>query len=135
MALKPFWTGTGLLLLGAALGLTLTNPSQSDYEAFALAEARSYLKSQACSEELPLVGKSLEDECRRFLDSDAAEPQLRTIIANGTDRQNFFLFSLYRTELSLSEVFPMVPSGLVPSYEVRSMGVLRSLHLYKAEAL
>jgi hypothetical protein len=135
MALKPFWMGTGLLMLGAALGLALTNPSQSDYETFALEEARSYLKNQACSEELPLVGKSLEDECRRFLDSDAAQPQLRAIIANGTDRQNFFLFSLYRTELSLSEVFPMIPSGLVPSYEVRSMGVLRSLHLYKAEAL
>ncbi len=134
MASKSLLVGAGILLLGAAVGLIATNPSREDYDAFAVEQARGYLKAEVCPEELPFIGSALKQECEQFLESEAAVPQLQSIIANGTERQNFFLFSLYRTELAIDDVFPFIPSGVIPAYEVKSVGLLRSLHIYGAEA-
>ncbi|NJM58040.1 MAG: DUF4359 domain-containing protein [Synechococcales cyanobacterium RU_4_20] len=135
MAAKSFFLGTGLLLLGAATGLILTNPGPAAYEAFAVEQARGYLKTDVCPKELPFIGKSLEAECHRFVESEAAQPQIQALISRGTERQNFVLFSLYRTELSAESLFPLIPSGVIPAYEVKSVGLLRSLHIYAAETL
>lgn len=123
------------LVLAGAIALTATNPTSEDYETFAVEQAKDYLKTEVCPEKLPLIGNALEEECQTFLDSEAAQPQLRAVIASGTDRQNFVLFSLYRTELAIDTLFPFIPRGLVPAYEIKSVGLARSLHLYGADSL
>ncbi len=134
MVSKPF-LGASLLGLGAAAALGVTNPGEAQYEDFAVAQARDYLKAEVCPEPLPLVGTSLADECIQFLGSEAAQPQLQGLISNNTERQNFLLFSLYKTDLAIESLLPFIPSGLVPSYEVKAVGVLKTFYIYSAEKI
>ena len=134
MLSKP-WAITAIAFAFTVVSLTLTNPTQEEYEAFAVEQAKGYLKAEVCPEKLPLIGRALEEECQAFLDSEAAQPQLRAVIARATQRHNFVLFSLYETELAINNLFPLIPSGLLPAYEIKSVGLARSLHIYGADSL
>ena len=112
-------SGCALAVLGGALAIT--NPGQDAYEAFATHAAIDYLKVEVCAKAPTAFG--LQKLCQSELESNQAK--ITKIITDGTQRQNFVLFSLYTTDLSIS------PD--LPSYHVESVGVLGQFIIYKTQ--
>lgn len=135
MGSKGLRYGGLALYLGIGGVLFCTNPSLEQYQSFATAEAKDYLVEDACTRPLPLIGSSLRDECTDFIQSDRSTPILQGLIARSSDRRNFGLFSLYRTELDLETLMPALPRGLVPSYRLDALGLGNHFLLYSAQAL
>ncbi|WP_448561663.1 DUF4359 domain-containing protein [Trichothermofontia sp.] len=120
----------GIGLIGGGVVLAMTNPSQADYNTFAVKHLSGYLKTEVCTVKLPLIGTALQPECEKLVDTN--QPQLKVIIAANTQRKDYLFFSLYRTELSPQQILPFLPNDLLPSYEAKVIGILNTLHLYRA---
>lgn len=108
----------GLILSG--LILVITNPGQGNYEQYASEKLNSYLKEDVC----PEIAQQLRNPCRILV--DFARPKLDLAIAAQTQRQNFLLFSIYQTELS-------IPSAL-PDYHFETLGIFDRFYTYCAES-
>ena len=108
----------GLILSGSIL--VITNPGQGNYEEYASKQLNIYLKEDVC----PGITKELRNPCRILV--DFARPQLESAIANQTQRQNFLLFSVYQTDLS-------IPSAL-PDYHFETLGIFDQFYTYCAES-
>ncbi|MCS6815250.1 MAG: DUF4359 domain-containing protein [Cyanobacteria bacterium] len=121
----------GLILAGVGAIMALTNPDQSSYERYATQRLTAYLQDNVCTPQLKLLGASLQQDCRRLLMENQAD--IQQLIARGTQRQNFILFSHYTTNLSVNTIFPLVPADLVPSYRVETIGVLQNFYIFKTE--
>jgi Domain of unknown function (DUF4359) len=111
--------GCALAVLGGALAIT--NPRQDAYEEFATQAAIGYLKVEVCAKAPTAFG--LQKLCQSELESN--QSKISKIITDGTQQQNFVLFSLYTTDLSIS------PD--LPSYHVESVGVLGQFVIYKTQ--
>lgn len=133
MAANPKIYACSALLVAIAGVLFWTNPKTTTYEAFAVAEAKEFLATDACDRPLPLVGNSLKEECVQFVQSDASTPLFLEMIRQGTQRQNWGLWSLYRTRLDVKRIMPALPQGLIPVYEVKSIGILNTVIVYQVE--
>ncbi len=120
----------GACLAGSGVALAMTNPSQADYNAFAVKHLSEYLKTEVCTLKLPIIGAALQPECEKLVDTN--QPQLKEIIAANTRRKDYLFFSLYRTELSPQQILPFLPSNLLPSYEAEAIGIFNTFHLYRA---
>ncbi len=107
----------GLILTGSIL--VITNPGQGNYEEYASKQLNIYLKESVC----PEIAKQLRNPCLILV--DLARPQLNSAIANQTQRQNFLLFSIYQTDLS-------IPSAL-PDYHFETLGIFDKFYTYCAE--
>lgn len=131
MKWQPLFYGVGgtIVALGVALGLT--NPKPEAYLDFAMVEGSNYLKTEACTAKLPLVGDSFKDECIQAVDTEAVQTRIRQALVENTQRQNYVLFSLYSSDLSVGDLLPL-PSGLVPIYRVKSVGALTRFRVYEA---
>lgn len=112
----------GLVLIGAGVALAVTNPDQPAYDAYATDRLTEYLKSNACDKAPNVLGSLLQDRCEEVLDDN--QDQLRQIISQSTERQNYWVFSIYETNLSVSE--------FLPSYEFATVGVFQNFYTYKA---
>lgn len=127
----------GLLLGAAAIGvgaaMAATNPSQSAYEEYATQQLTLYLSDNVCSKAPSFLGNSLQEQCVALVNDNQA--QLKTIISSNTERQNYFLFSVYKTDLSASEFLPPFLSPSVPSYHVETVGAFQQFRIYKAEQI
>lgn len=126
-----------ILALSASMAgvLFCTNPSIEKYQAFAIAEAKDYLVDDACPRPIPFLGTSLQDECNDFLQSEQSTPIIRRMIDRSSKRQNFGLFSLYRTRLDMETIMPALPLGLVPSYQLDAIGLGNQFMIYRAQSL
>jgi hypothetical protein len=113
----------GGILVGLAAAMAVTNPGQAAYEDYAAKQLTAYLKSNACTQAPNVLGNLLQNQCAQLLDKN--QSQIRRLIANGTDRQNFLFLSIYKTDLSISQ--------LLPSYHFETVGAFQTLHTYKAE--
>lgn len=111
-------TSLGILLL-------LTNPGQKAYEKYASQTLNAYLKENACTQLPPEISSLLQSHCHSLVDT--LRPQLSQIIARQTTRQNFILFSIYQTDLS-------IPSTL-PDYQVKTLGVFQQFYIFESEEL
>lgn len=111
-------TGLGVLLL-------LTNPGQKDYEKYASQALNVYLKENACTRLPSGISALLQSHCHSLVDT--FRPQLAQMIDRQTTRQNFLLFSVYQTDLS-------IPSNL-PDYQVKTIGVFKQFYIYESEEL
>ena len=112
-------------LAGVGLCLILTNPGQKAYDKYAAQTLNIYLKENICTKLPPEINAFLQSHCRSL--ADTIRPQLAQIIASQTTRQNFLLFSIYQTELS-------IPAAL-PNYQVKTIGVLKQFYIYESEQL
>ena len=119
LSIRAVVGGCTLAVLGGALAIT--NPGQDAYQEFATQSAIDYLKVEACAKAPTAFG--LQKLCQSELESN--QSKISKIIADGTQRQNFVLFSLYTTNLSIS------PD--LPSYHVESVGVLGRFMIYKTQ--
>jgi Domain of unknown function (DUF4359) len=109
-----------LLFLGMAIGLILTNPNHATYETYATEQIAELAKEQ-CNQ-VPRGYVSLfHSPCRTAI--EIFKPELRLLVAAHTQRQNWYLVSIYRSEI----VIPGVKSNVA----MESIGVLNNFYTYK----
>jgi Domain of unknown function (DUF4359) len=123
---------SGILFCGAIAGLGFLlnsmNPSQDEYETFALKQMR-----QELCPKVPVFGK----DCPRFLIDN--EKAVKKIVRDSTRREDFGLFSRYETHLSLRSILPpeaMPLLSMLPistGYDLATVGVLGNFYIYQAK--
>ncbi|NES84533.1 MAG: DUF4359 domain-containing protein [Moorea sp. SIO2B7] len=118
----------GIASAGVSISLALTNPGQQAYENYALKKMTSYLKKHACTQ-IPKAFNFLHPQCQSSSKSliESGRPQLQKLICENTERENFFFFSIYRTDLYLP--YPL------PSYHIETVGGFQNFYIYQAEEL
>ncbi|NJK28244.1 MAG: DUF4359 domain-containing protein [Coleofasciculaceae cyanobacterium SM2_3_26] len=107
-----------IAFVGLGAAMAVTNPEQEAYETYAAEKLSEYVKDNVC-EKAPVF----QEQCKSQVDNQQSE--FRRIVAESTERQNFLLFSIYKTNFSL-------PAPL-PSYEFETVGVFQSFYSYQAE--
>ncbi len=110
-------------LAGVGVAMAASNPSQPAYEEYAEQRLTEYLKSDVCTKAPKALENFLQRSCTVVIDS--SRPQLQQIVSRGTQRQNFILFSVYRTDLSVKP--------LIPSYHFETVGAFQTFYTYAAE--
>jgi hypothetical protein len=123
--LKAIGTGGVMILLAVGGMMIVTNPGTRDYERYATVALTSYLKEKVCTKVSQELEGMLASYCKSLV--DLGNPQLQQLISQQTERQNFLLFSIYRTELSLP--------APIPSYGFETLGVWKKFYTYQAEQL
>ncbi len=117
-------TGVGILGLSLlAIAMVKSNPNEASYQRYAVKELSSYVKSNVCKKNLGILDKLINNQCDKFV--DAASPQMRDIIAASTERHDFMVFSVYSTELKVSD--------WVPSYKFQTIGAFDKFYTYSAQ--
>ena len=114
----------GLLVIVAGSGLggvmALTNPNQSGYESFAVDRIGELAKDK-CDQAPDGLGVFIQGPCRAAI--EAYKPELRPILATATSRQNWVLFSIYRSNI----LVPIVNLQV----QVESIGIFDRFFVYK----
>ena len=105
-------------------------------EVYATRRLTEYLTENFCPQTSQVLGINIREGCAEAIQQN--QEQLRQFIAKSTERQNFGLFSIYQTNLSLKELVPggiaqLLPETLLPSYEFQTVGVLMQFMTFKAE--
>jgi hypothetical protein len=124
--MKPL---TILICVGAA-GITVlgsimakTNPNQVEYEKYAIQKLTTYLKTDVCQKTPNFLEKLVKVNCEQVLQSVA--PQMKELITTTTNRQDYIIFSIYRTEIKLD--------SWIPGYKFETVGALNQFYTYNAE--
>ncbi len=121
-----------MAIAGVGVVMAITNPGQDAYEDYAVEQLSTQLNKRVCNEAPAL----LNNVCISVL----AENQdwIRTLVADGTRRQNFILASIYTTDLSANDVLDNVlPANLslsvdnLPNYHFETVGLFRTFYTYK----
>jgi Domain of unknown function (DUF4359) len=110
----------GIAVLGLGGAMAATNPKDSAYEEYATEQLTQYIDRNVCAE-----AGFLKEQCTRLLESGRVT--LQQEIVKQTETQNWFIFTIYKTELSVS----FLP--FVPSYHVETVGAFNSFHIYKVQ--
>ncbi|MEH2063732.1 MAG: DUF4359 domain-containing protein [Nostoc sp.] len=125
--MKPFTIimATGAAAGIAVLGVTMakTNPNQLEYEEYAVQRLTKYLKTDVCKQTTNIIQNLIHFNCNKLVDS--ANPQMQEIIARTTERQNYIIFSIYRTDLKIS--------SWMPSYKFETVAAFDQFYTYTAE--
>lgn len=122
-SLKPLTFISLLFLGGLATAMAIANPDSSTYEQYAVEKLTTYLKDDVCSQVPQAFETLVQNSCTSLIESN--RPRIQQIIAHSTQRQNFILFSIYRTNLSISSV--------VPLYRFQTIGIMQSFYTYAAD--
>ena len=123
-ALQIVATIGGTALVGLGVSMALTNPSQDTYEAYAVEQLTTYLKDEGCKQAPKAFGGDfLQRQCKSLVDT--GRPQIEQIISQTTQRQNFVLFSIYRTNLEIGPILPV--------YQFETVGVFENFYVYQAQ--
>lgn len=114
----------GLAIVGLGGALMVTNPSQQAFAEFAL----QHLRSEGCRQ----IPFGLASQCPRFVDDN--QVQIQQIMASNTERQDFMLFSIYRTQLSTRSLVPDLPFlPMLPTFQFKTIGVLGNFYLIDSQ--
>ncbi|BAS56540.1 MULTISPECIES: DUF4359 domain-containing protein [Leptolyngbya] len=114
----------GLAMLGGAGFMALTNPDEAAFGEFALQQ----IKAEGCQK----VPQIIREQCPQFVQDNQA--QVKKLILQSTDRQNFGLFSIYRTNLSTRSIVPNLPIFLdLPAFQLETVGMFGKFYIYQAE--
>ncbi|MBD2607187.1 DUF4359 domain-containing protein [Scytonema hofmannii FACHB-248] len=119
--IMTYVVGVGLVVLGVTMAKT--NPSQAEYEEYAVQQLTKYLKSDVCKKTPKVLENLIKLDCDKLVDSTS--PQVRELVAGTTERQDFIIFSIYRTDLKLN--------SWLPSYTFESVGAFENFYTYNAE--
>jgi Domain of unknown function (DUF4359) len=121
--LKPLTSISLVCLTGLVTVMATTNPDSSTYEDYAVEKLTTYLKNDVCNQVPQAFAALVQNSCASIIESN--RPQIRQVIARSTQRQNFILFSIYRTNLSITSV--------VPLYQFQTIGLMQNFYTYSAE--
>jgi hypothetical protein len=124
MVFKKIGT-VGIILGGIAAIAMATNPGEAGYRKYASGKIKTELKDKICTQVAEDLGVWLEGQCHILI--SAASPYLAEVIGQQTQRQNFYLFSIYQGDLSLPEP--------LPKYHVATIGIFGNYHTYQAKKL
>ncbi|MDH6097668.1 DUF4359 domain-containing protein [Anabaenopsis sp. FSS-46] len=111
----------GLVALGVAMAMT--NPSQAEYEDYATQRLTEYLKGDVCQKTGNFLENLIKSQCDNLVDQTI--PQIRDILARSTQKQDFVIFSVYRTDLKLS--------SWIPLYKFETVGAFDNFYTYSAK--
>jgi hypothetical protein len=110
-------------LAGLGVVMNITNPDLADYQTYATETLTHYSQIELCPQ-VKSVAKSLTGvSCRKLV--SAAPRMVGQWILKNTQRQDFVLFSLYTTDLSVSP--------LLPSYRFETLAVFQDFYTYRNE--
>jgi hypothetical protein len=124
MALRKIGTA-GIVLAGISAIAVVTNPGEAGYRKYAGEKIKTELKDKICNQVAVDLGVWLEGQCHILIST--ASPYLAEVISQQTQRQNFYLFSLYQGDLTLPEP--------LPRYHVATIGIFGNYHTYQAKKL
>ncbi len=110
-------------LIAVGVAMAVTNPSRAEYEEYATQRLSQYLKEQGCSKTPKLLDNLIKFNCTKLIDS--ASPQIKQVVKASTEKQDFLLFSVYRTNLQIN--------SLIPSYKFETVGAFDNFFTYKAQ--
>ena len=114
------WQIVLLGILGlCGLGL-LTNPDRAAYETYAVDRVGNLAKDQ-CDRAPAGLGSLIQGPCRGVI--EAYKPQIRPLLAATTSHQNWLIFSIYRSDISI----PAVNFN----GRVESIGIFNNFFTYK----
>jgi uncharacterized protein YceK len=111
------------MMLGCGCGgvMALTNPDRSAYEHYAVDRIGDLAQAE-CDRAPAGLGVLIQETCLAAI--AAYKPQLRPILATTTSRQNWILFSIYRSDISIPAVNFQT--------RVESIGIFDRFFVYKA---
>ena len=116
------WVGAaGVAILGVMM--VKTNPSQGEYEKYAVQKLTTYLESDVCKKTPSFLEKLIKVDCQQMLES--AIPHIKELITTTTNRQDYMILSIFRTEIKLD--------SRIPGYKLETLGVLNQFYTYTAE--
>jgi len=121
LTIMAFAIAASIGVVGVAMAKT--NPTSNEYEEYAVNRLTEYLKSDVCKKTSKLIENLLNSSCDKLVDS--TNPQMRELLAKTTERQNFLLFSVYRTDLTLG--------AWLPGYKFETVGAFHNFYTYSAE--
>ncbi|MEC4815988.1 MAG: DUF4359 domain-containing protein [Scytonema sp. PMC 1069.18] len=124
MKFLAIMTFVGVLGLSAVgLAMAKTNPDQEEYEQYAVQQLSDYLKSNVCKKAPNLLENIIKFNCAELVES--ANPQIKEIISASTEKQDFIIFSVYRTDLTLN--------NWIPSYKFETVAAFDNFYTYSVE--
>jgi Domain of unknown function (DUF4359) len=122
----------GMVLVGLAVAMAVTNPSEAAYQDYAARRLTQQLQEKECIK----LDESYRDLCK-LLEREQGQALLKRLVKNNTERQNYLLFSLYKTNFSTDDVLPSILSGLLSlpklSYQTESVGLFGQFQTYRVE--
>ncbi len=114
----------GLGVLGLAGLMAATNPNEAAFGEFALQQ----VKTQGCKEAPQII----RSQCPQFVQDNQA--QVKKLIVQNTERRDYGLFSLYRTNLSTRSIVPDLPIFLdLPAFQLETVGMMGKFYIYQTE--
>ncbi|MTJ07160.1 MULTISPECIES: DUF4359 domain-containing protein [unclassified Anabaena] len=111
----------GIGILGAMM--SKTNPNQVEYEKYAVQKLTTYLKTDVCQKTPSFLERLIKTNCEQVLES--ATPHIKELITSTTKRQDYMIFSIYRTEIKLD--------SWIPGYKFETVGALNQFYTYNAQ--
>lgn len=101
----------------AGLGLMATNPNEEEFERFASERVTEAALQEICHEQgLPLLARLVVRDCPRLIESQRG--LLGKLARAASQRRNFGLFSLYRTDLGGQR---LLPDWALPRYRALTL--------------
>ena len=119
----------GIVLVGTGIAAALTNPDPAAYEDYAAQRLTEYLQENACAK----AGIALQSSCSSLIKGNRS--QIQKLIAANTERQNYGVLSIYKTDLAPGKLFPDFVGNLLPAYHFETAAVLNTFNIYKAQKL
>lgn len=101
----------------------VTNPGRDTYELYASRQLTTYLKQDICRQITEQGSKQLRHPCHILI--DIARPQLNIALQKNTQQKNFFLFSIYQTDLAVPPI--------TPEYHFETLGIFNRFFTYQTE--
>jgi hypothetical protein len=120
-------TIAGIVFAGLGAALAITNPRPASFDQYATERLSEYLQTEVC----PDAGSLLTGACSQAIQDN--QTAIASLVAKGTRRENYGLWSVYQTNLSLDPLLPSLLDGSLPSYYVETIGILNGFHIIKAE--
>ncbi|HEY9688723.1 MAG TPA: DUF4359 domain-containing protein [Coleofasciculaceae cyanobacterium] len=117
----------GAIVLAIGAGLAVTNPPPDRYASVAADYISTKLQTSTCQD----APGFLQTACQATVSQ--LRPTIGQVVLRSTDRQNFFLFSIYRTKLDLRDLVPAPLGDKLPSYEAESLGIGTQIVTYRTE--
>jgi hypothetical protein len=115
----------GTIATGVGAIALLANPGEAGYRQYVDEKIKTEFKDTICNQVKEDLGVWLESQCHILITT--ASPYLADAIGQQTQRQNFYLFSIYQADLSL-------PTPL-PKYHVATIGIFGNYYTYQTKKL
>jgi hypothetical protein len=107
------------------VALAFTNPGMEEFERFAGERLADLAVQEVCADRLPMPLKLMIQDCPGLIHSQ--HKVLGALARRNTRRQNFGVFSLYRTEIGGPSVLPFLELPLYRVVTVAAAGQFRIL--------